>query len=284
MRETERDVLKTQRQISKDYNDALQAAIRKNREFLKRAKDVESGKIKPPSTLKTEKQIEAWKRGYMRRAAEKSQVVERIAWEMQNAGIKTRKRIQETMTRVYQRSRENVRKLLNKTIPAEMPEMTQRQIEILLYRNGGAGPFSKIAFANMGSDVKVTKRLRNEFAQAILRGEDDAKIIERIRKVTGMEENDARRVLRTERTHIENLAAQDTAMEHYRLTGRKAKKRWVCIFRNSRDTHKAMHGQTVDVDADFILPSGAPISYPGDSRAGAAEVCNCQCYMQIIRG
>ena len=284
MRESEREIRKTQRQISKEYNDALQRAIRKNREFLQRAKDVESGKIKPPGTLKTERQIEAWKRGYMRRAAEKSDVVEKIAGEMQNAGVKTRKRIQETMTRVYQKSRENVVKLLDRTIPAELPEMTRKQVEILLYRNGHAGSFSKIAFENMGSNAKVTKRLRNEFAQAIMRGESDEEIIARIRKVTGMEENDAKRVLRTERTHIENLAAQDAAMEHYRATGRKARKRWVCIFRNSRDTHKAMHGQTVDVDADFVLPSGEPIRYPGDSRAGAAEVCNCQCYMQIMGG
>lgn len=283
MRESDREVKKTQRQISKEYNDALQAAIRKNREFLKRARDVEIGKIKPPSGLKTDRQIEAWKRGYMRRAAEKANVVESIASEMQSAGVKTRKRIQDTMVRVYEKSRENVIKLLDKTVPADIPQYTRKQIEILLYRNGKAGSFSKIAFKNMGSDAKVTKRLRNEFAQALRRGEDDQKIIARIRKVTGMEENDAMRVLRTERTHIENLAAQDTAMEHYRATGNKPRKRWICVFRNSRDTHKAMHGQTVDIDEDFTLPSGQPISYPGDSRAGAAEVCNCQCYMQIVR-
>ena len=245
---------------------------------------MESGKIKPPSTLKTEKQIEAWKRGYMRRAAEKSGVVEKIAGEMQAAGVKTRKRIQETLTRIYQKARENVVKLLNRTIPSDLPEMTRKQIEILLYRNGHAGSFSRIAFQNMGSNAKVTKRLRNEFAQALRRGESDEEIIARIRKVTGMEESDAKRVLVTERTHIENLAAQDAAMEHYRKTGRKAQKRWVCTFHNSRDTHKAMHGQTVDIDEDFTLPSGKPISYPGDSRAGAAEVCNCRCYMEIIGG
>lgn len=280
----DREVAKTQRQLSKAYNDALQAAIRKNREFLKRARDVESGKIKPPSVYKTEKQIEAWKRGYMRRAAQKAGIVEDIAREMQEAGIKTRKRIQETMSRVYEKSRDNVERLLNETLPADLPQMTRKEIEILLYRDGKSGPFSKIAFANMGSDARAKKRLRNAFAEAIKRGENDEKIIERIRRVTGMEENDAKRVLRTERTHIQNLAAQDTAMEHYRKTGIRSKKRWVCIFRNSRDSHKYMHGQTVFIDEEFTLPSGEPISYPGDSKAGAAEVCNCQCYLQILSG
>lgn len=276
------EVKKTQRQISKEYNDALQKAIRKNWEFLKRARDVQSGKIKPPASYKTEKQIEAWKRGYMRRAAEKSSVVEGIAKEMQQAGVKTRKRIQETMGRVYADTRANITKLLDKTVPANLPEMTRKQAEILLYRDGLAGSFSKIAFQNMGSDLKVTKRLRNEMAQAIIRGEDDAKIIARIQRVTGMEEGDAMRVLRTERTHIESLAMQDTAMEHYRATGARPRKRWICIFRNSRDSHKLMHGQTVFVDEDFTLPGGAPISYPGDSKAGANEVCNCQCRMEVL--
>lgn len=280
----DRAVAKTQRQISKEYNDALQAAIRKNREFLKRARDVESGKIKAPSGLKTERQIEAWKRGYMRRAAEKSSVVEKIASEMSDAGIRTRKRIQATMGRVYAESRKNAAKLLDKTVPANLPQYTRRQAELLLYRDGKSGAFSRIAFQNLGSDAKATKRLRNELAQGIIKGENDAKIIERIRRVTGMELNDAKRVLRTERTHIENLATQDTAMEHYQATGVRAMKRWVCTFHNSRDSHIAMHGQTVFVDQDFTLPSGEPISYPGDSRAGAAEVCNCQCYMEIVEG
>lgn len=278
------EVKKTARQIQKEYNDALEAAIKKNREFLKRAKDVQSGKIKPPATLKTEKQIEAWKRGYMRRAAEKGAVVEEIAKEMQGAGIKTRKRIQETMSRIYADTRKNITKLLDKVLPANLPEMTRRQAEILLYRSGKAGAFSKITFANMGSDARAVKRLRNEMAIAILRGEDDEKIIARIQKVTGMEVGDAMRVLRTERTHIESLAMQDTAMEHYKATGVRPRKKWHCIFRNSRDSHMAMDGQTVFIDEDFTLPSGGAISYPGDSRAGAAEVCNCQCYMEVLEG
>lgn len=278
----DREEEKTRRQIQKEYNDALAAAIRKNREFLKKAKDVESGKIKPPPGMKTDKQIEAWKQGYLRRAAEKSHVVEKISQEMRNAGLKVRKRIEESMGRIYADTRKNVEKLLDKVIPAGLDKMTRKQAEILLYRSGLSGSFSKIAMKNLGSDAKAVKRLRREFAQGLLKGESDAALIERIRKVTGMEMSDAMRVLRTERTHIESMAMQDTAMEHYKKTGHRSKKRWICAFRNSRETHMMMHGQTVYIDEDFTLPSGNPISYPGDSKAGAAEVCNCQCRMEIV--
>lgn len=275
-------VRKTQRQISKEYNDALQEAIRKNREFLKRARDVETGKIKPPIGLKTDRQIAAWKNGYLRRAAEKFNVVESISAQMSAAGVNVRKRIQTSMSTIYAKSRENVTKLLNKKFPANISPVTKKQAEMLLYRNGKAGAFSKIAFKNLGDSEKIAKRLRNEFAVGLTRGENDKQLIKRIQRVTGMQENDARRVLRTERTHIENLAAQDTAIEHYEKTGVRSRKRWICVFKNSRDSHMLMHGQTVFIDEDFTLPSGEPISYPGDSSAGAAEVCNCQCYLEIL--
>ena len=45
---------KTSRQISKEYNDALQAAMKKSREYFKRANDVDKGKIKPPPGMKTQ--------------------------------------------------------------------------------------------------------------------------------------------------------------------------------------------------------------------------------------
>lgn len=274
----------TSRQISKYYNDALAAAVRKSKDFLRRARDVNSGKIKPPSGLHTEKQIEAWKRGYMRRALDRTNAIETIADEMRGAGIRTRKRTQSMLSTVYSMSSRNTAKLLDKTIPADLPEITRRQASVLLYGDGHAGPFSKIAFKAMGQDERVKKRLRNEFAAGIIKGENDEQLIARIRSVTGMELNDAKRVLRTERTHIESLAEQDTALEHYRATGIRHKKKWICMFHNSRDSHMQMHGQVVFIDQDFTLPSGQPISYPGDSRAGAAEVCNCQCRLEIIAG
>ena len=274
----------TQRQISKAYNDALQAAIRKNREFLKRARDVDSGKIKPPAAYTTEKQIEAWKRGYMRRAAEKANVVQNIADEMHLAGVNVRKRIQSSMVTVYETSRRNVEKLLDKTIKANLPEMSRKQIEVLLYGQGNQSAFTKIAFNRLESDTVLRKRLRQQFAQSIQRGETQEQLLARIRNVTGREQGDAMRILRTESTHIESMAQQQTAIEHWRKTGVKPMKRWVCMFHNSRDSHIAMHGQTVGVDEYFTLPSGQPIKYPGDSSAGAAEVCNCQCRMEIVPG
>ena len=52
--------------------------------------------------------------------------------------------------------------------------------------------------------------------------------------------------------------------------------------RRTRDTHRSMNGQEIDMGGEFISPSGARLKYPGD-RSGdvpASEVINCRCWME----
>lgn len=48
-----------------------------------------------------------------------------------------------------------------------------------------------------------------------------------------------------------------------------------------RDSHKVMEGQTVKLDEEFTLPSGAKTMYPGQSGI-AAEDINCRCFVEYI--
>ena len=56
-------------------------------------------------------------------------------------------------------------------------------------------------------------------------------------------------------------------------------KTWVAAMINTRHTHKAMHGVTVDGSQMFLLPDGSQMEYPRDWRFGApaGEIVNCQC-------
>ena len=278
----EAEEYKTQRQISKDYNDALQESLRKTREFFKRAHDVETGKIKPPSSLKTQAQIDGWKRGYMTRAAKKAAVVEQIADAMKTAGVKTRSRLQQSMVRVYEKTRKVTGELLTKRFPANIPDIDRRKIQALLYGKDSNRPFSKIAFHRLAVAKDVSGKLRQEIAQGIAKGEGRDQLLKRIMKVTGAEEKDAMRILRTESTQVESMAQMDVMDEVYHQTGRKPWKRWNCVFVNSRDTHMNMHGQEVPYDEPFYSPSGAALMYPGDNSAPPEEVINCQCFMEVF--
>lgn len=48
-----------------------------------------------------------------------------------------------------------------------------------------------------------------------------------------------------------------------------------------RDSHKAMEGQTVKLDEEFTLPSGAKTMYPGQSGIPAEDI-NCRCFVEYI--
>lgn len=80
-------------------------------------------------------------------------------------------------------------------------------------------------------------------------------------------------IARTETTR----AANDGARKLYKRWGVEQKE-WLSTFDDrTRDTHKALDGQIVDIDEYFESPSGAKLMQPGDSSAPLSETAACRC-------
>ena len=59
-------------------------------------------------------------------------------------------------------------------------------------------------------------------------------------------------------------------------------KQWVSTGDGrTRETHRLANGQQVTMDEDFII-GGRPMSYAGDPKGGAVNVCNCRCVVIYV--
>ena len=160
--------------------------------------------------------------------------------------------------------------------------LSWKEIEKLMYGHGKN--FDKIAFDRLGEGKGTARKLRHEFSTSFKKGETFDQLVERIRRVTGAEAADAKRIARTESTRIESIAKDEAAKKHQEETGESVMKIWFCSFRNSRESHMDLHMQTVPYGEDFQA-AGGPMAYPGDgSRVGPEEICNCQCWMEVTKG
>lgn len=163
----------------------------------------------------------------------------------------------------------------------DLSGLSWKEVERIVY--GGGKTFAKIAFDRVKNAKKAKSKMMQAFTTSIKKGETFDQLVERVRKITGMEANDAKRIARTEATRIESIA-KDMAGREMQKRGKRIKKQWICTFQNSRDSHVWLHEDIVDFNDDFMA-FGGPMRYPGDdSRVGPEEIINCKCYMRLLGG
>ena len=90
----------TQR-ISAVYGDALKKAIRMNRRFLQKIRDIDSGKIQPPNYYNTPELIKKWREGYIRELMRQEHVIESIEQQIRDAGGKLEPEIKKALAEIY---------------------------------------------------------------------------------------------------------------------------------------------------------------------------------------
>lgn len=85
----------------------------------------------------------------------------------------------------------------------------------------------------------------------------------------------AEAIYRTEFGRVLEMSAQAELEENAEhIPG--LKKRWICTFRNSRDSHMHAHNQTVGVNDKFIV-GGEKLDFPKDPAGSAANTVHCRC-------
>ena len=267
----------TQR-ISAVYGDALKKAIRMNRRFLQKIRDIDSGKIQPPNYYNTPELIKKWREGYIRELMRQEHVIESIEQQIKDAGGKIEPEIKKALAEIYAVNANYTATKLTAFGGVEaagkslITGVTRRQAAIIFRDTQPL--FSKIAFRNLVEAPAVIRRLQNEMVQATLLGESQEKIIRRIRAVMGNSAANARRIAQTERTRLQSQARADQLHEAAQM-GIRITKTWSTRMVNSRDSHKLLNNKTINEDEKFHTIWNHDLAYPGDPSAPAEEVINC---------
>lgn len=267
----------TQR-ISAVYGDALKKAIRMNRRFLQKIRDIDSGKIQPPNYYNTPELIKKWREGYIRELMRQEHVIESIEQQIRDAGGKLEPEIKKALAEIYAVNANYTGTKLTAFGGVEaagkslITGVTRRQAAIIFRDTQPL--FSKIAFRNLVEAPAVIRRLQNEMVQATLLGESQEKIIRRIRAVMGNSAANARRIAQTERTRLQSQARADQLHEAAQM-GIRITKTWSTRMVRSRESHVALNNKTIAENEKFRTIWGNELAYPGDPSAPAKEVINC---------
>lgn len=265
------------------YTAALRRALKKHKAFLQTVEAVQAGKKKPPAFYvnQGDDAVERCKQGFIRELIRQERVIEGIVAELNAAGVEAADVIRGSMADIYQTNRDEAVQLISAGADRAGVNMTfaqfdNRQIAVILQEN--ESPMSKIAYNNLGDNPAIRRRLQNELAQATILGEGQHKLIERIRKVTGMSVSQARRVAQTERTRVQSQARWQ-AGEEAMAAGVGVYNTWSTRMINSRDTHISLNGKKAMQGDAFVTSAGNSLKYPGDPSAPAREVINCHCVL-----
>lgn len=275
---TDRIERETMARLNGIYADALKQALKEQAAFLKKIKDVDDGKIKPPQYYVDRGEVDKWREGFTRELIRRQQVIDGIIKRLDAAGIEAGDVILKSMKEIWRVNREETAKLLQGEakkagINVNFAQYDAHQLDVLMQEN--QSPFSKIAYKNLGQNPAVRRRLQNELSQATILGESQRKIIKRIRAVTGQAQWQARRVAQTERTRVQSQATYMTEQEAV-AKGVNVVNRWSTRMVNSRETHIALDGKWAKHGERF---SGSILRFPGDPEAPAGEVINCHCVL-----
>lgn len=267
-----------QKRIESVYGDALKQAVKSCERFLRKIREVDEGKIKPPAYYDTPEKVLKWRRGFTRELLRRENVVKNIEKAIQQAGVEIEPVMRETVANVYHVNRIYTAELVDQQAGVNLSYSvpTTAQAEIIL--KDSQPPMSKIAYQNLREAPAMMRRLQNEMTQAVMLGEDQKKLIHRIRSVMGNSAYCAKRIAQTERNRVQSQARADTIREAAEA-GVVMHKRWSTRMVNSRDSHVALNGVEIPEGEKFHTIWGNALAYPGDPDAPAREVINCRCIL-----
>lgn len=132
------------------------------------------------------------------------------------------------------------------------------------------------ASVNVEAEERWDRRhITSAVTQGLLQGDTMEDIAKRMRRVCEMSESSAMRAARTCVTSAEN-SGRVRSYQRAQGMGIKVRKQWLATLDGrTRSSHRALDGESVDVDDTF----SNGLRYPGDPSGPGSEYYNCRCVL-----
>ena len=299
-RQTNRRLNQLDRRLQRVYSEALQSALRREQEALRRLQN-----FAPDPNLSAAAN-EARARQFLMRLEQQTGFVNNISSDLARSGELATQMIRGDALNVFNGAYHgNVtaiarqlggtqfqgsfsvfdRNTINAIFNGEQSRIGQlrgfqgsfEQVgNRLIFDRQRGNYFFDVARGRISDDRAIVTKLQNALASSMMQGDSVRQVATRIRAITESSRQQAVTIARTEMLKAYN---QGKMLGHYQAEdmGIPLRKKWVATHDDrTRDDHIEMDGVTVETDEPFIV-GGVRMMYPHDPNGGAGNVVNCRC-------
>lgn len=276
---TDKELDALERKIKREYERAGKEVAKKAEDYFAAFEKKDAAKLEEVAAGKlNERQYRLWRQNQMLTGKRWTDLRDQLASDLSRVNQTSAALMSDPLNRVFALNHNYAAYALEHGLGLNLQFTLydERTVARLLRDNPALLPKPKV-------DIPLDKlwnkgKITSEVTQAILQGEAIPKIATRLQTVTDMNRSSAVRNARTAITGAQNAGRLDS-YEYAQSIGIRLQKEWLATLDDrTRDEHRALDGQKVDIDEPFKV-DGAEIMYPGDPAAEGYLVYGCRCTM-----
>ena len=283
--QTDRELARLERSITKEYTVAYKELQRKTAEYFEdfavrdaqMREALEDGTYPLPAGYSAEAYYKLWRQNQLGRGARWEKLRDNMAKRITEANKVAAAYINDTTPGIYSLNY-NYEAYQIEGITGAAFDIYNEQTVKQLVQGENHTEFRTVSINPVRDYAWNTKKINTALLSGIMQGKSIKGLADGFMTVMKNNRTAAVRNARTAVTSAQNSGRVETYRKAAAM-GIEIKKRWLATEdERTRDSHRELDGVTVELDE--VFPNG--LQYPGDPKGAPAEVYNCRCTMLSI--
>jgi SPP1 gp7 family putative phage head morphogenesis protein len=275
---TDEEIAKLERRISREYGTAVREMRTKLEEHLAKYEEgLAERTAKLDGTPEAKKALEAWKRDRAMDRRYLEGMVESLSRDATEATQRAMALVEDRLPSIYAENANWAAFEVDRAARLDTRFNLQDESTVRELMGRGERLFEPPRPNAAKVRAWTEQKLAAAVTQGILQGESIPHIAQRMAEVYGSDRAAAVRAARTACTGAEN-AGRVSSYERAERLGIEMRQEWMATLdERTRDTHRLLDGERVEVGGTFTTANGDELRFPGDPQGPPEEVYNCRC-------